>query len=54
MSAPSYETLLIEAHGPVTLIRLNRPEALNALNARLLADLEGALEAAEALSLIHI
>jgi len=48
MSAPSYETLLIEAHGPVTLIRLNRPEALNALNARLLADLEGALEAAEA------
>jgi enoyl-CoA hydratase/carnithine racemase len=48
MSAPSYETLLIEAHGPVTLIRLNRPEALNALNAQLLADLEGALEAAEA------
>ncbi|MDP1615912.1 enoyl-CoA hydratase [Phenylobacterium sp.] len=48
MPAPSYETLLIEAHGPVTLIRLNRPEALNALNARLLADLEAALDAAEA------
>ena len=48
MSAPSYETLLIEAHGPVTLIRLNRPEALNALNGALLADLEAALEAAEA------
>jgi len=48
MSAPSYETLLIEAHGPVTLIRLNRPEALNALNARLLADLEAALDVAEA------
>ncbi|MBW0149622.1 MAG: enoyl-CoA hydratase [Phenylobacterium sp.] len=48
MSAPSYETLLIEAHGPVTLIRLNRPEALNALNAALLSDLEAALEAAEA------
>ncbi len=48
MTAPSYETLLIEAHGPVTLIRLNRPEALNALNAALLSDLEAALEAAEA------
>ena len=48
MPAPSYETLLIEAHGPVTLIRLNRPEALNALNAALLSDLEAALEAAEA------
>ena len=39
MSAPSYETLLIEAHGPVTLIRLNRPDALNALNSQLLAAL---------------
>lgn len=48
MSAPTYETLLIEAQGPVTLIRLNRPEALNALNAALLADLEAALDVAEA------
>ena len=48
MTAPTYETLLIEAHGPVTLIRLNRPEALNALNAALLTDLEAALNVAEA------
>ena len=48
MTAPTYETLLIEAHGPVTLIRLNRPEALNALNAALLTDLEAALDLAEA------
>ncbi|MCG9915423.1 MAG: enoyl-CoA hydratase [Phenylobacterium sp.] len=48
MSASTYETLLIEAHGPVTLIRLNRPEALNALNAALLTDLEAALDVAEA------
>ncbi|MDZ4318842.1 MAG: enoyl-CoA hydratase [Phenylobacterium sp.] len=47
MPAPSYETLLIEAHGPVTLIRLNRPEALNALNAALLSDVAAALAGAE-------
>jgi enoyl-CoA hydratase len=35
----SYETLLCEAHGPVTLLRLNRPQALNALNTQTLADL---------------
>ena len=34
-----YATLLIESHGPVTLVRLNRPQALNALNAQVLADL---------------
>ena len=27
-----YETLLVEIVGPTALIRLNRPEALNALN----------------------
>ena len=34
-----YETLLIEKKGAVTLIRLNRPEALNALNSQVLAEL---------------
>ncbi|OHB32696.1 MAG: enoyl-CoA hydratase [Phenylobacterium sp. RIFCSPHIGHO2_01_FULL_70_10] len=48
MSAPSYETLIVEAHGPVTLIRLNRPQALNALNAALLDELAAAIAAAEA------
>jgi len=35
----AYETLLIEIHGAVTLVRLNRPQALNALNTQVLADL---------------
>ncbi|UAK23363.1 enoyl-CoA hydratase [Sphingomonas nostoxanthinifaciens] len=34
-----YETLLVERHDAVTLVRLNRPQALNALNARILAEL---------------
>jgi enoyl-CoA hydratase len=34
-----YATLLIESHGPVTLVRLNRPQALNALNAQVLTEL---------------
>ena len=33
------QTLLVESHGPVLLIRLNRPDALNALNAELLSEL---------------
>jgi enoyl-CoA hydratase/carnithine racemase len=44
----SHQTLIVEAHGAVTLIRLNRPEALNALNARLMDELAGVLDAAEA------
>ena len=35
----TYETLLIEHHDAVTLMRLNRPQALNALNSQTLADL---------------
>ncbi len=35
----NYETLLIEHHDAVTLIRLNRPQAFNALNGQVLADL---------------
>jgi enoyl-CoA hydratase/carnithine racemase len=45
----TYETLLIEAPAPgVTLIRLYRPQALNALNSQLLADLSAALDVAAA------
>ncbi len=44
----TYETLLIEITGRVTLIRLNRPHALNALNAQVLADLTAALAAFDA------
>jgi enoyl-CoA hydratase len=35
----AYETIIAETHGKVGLIRLNRPQALNALNSKVLADL---------------
>jgi len=35
----SFETLLVERKDAVTLVTLNRPEALNALNSRVLAEL---------------
>jgi enoyl-CoA hydratase len=41
----SYETLLVEQRGAVTLITLNRPQALNALNSQVLADLIAAFAA---------
>src|ERR1700744_5873622 len=45
----AYETLVVEAPQPgVTLIRLNRPQALNALNSQLLTELCAALDVAEA------
>ena len=44
----AYETLLVSTQDGVTLIRLNRPEALNALNSQLLGELCTALDAAEA------
>jgi enoyl-CoA hydratase len=46
--AVAYETLIVETAEAVTLIRLNRPEALNALNSKLLGELGEALAAAEA------
>mgnify|MGYP006293426385 FL=1 len=46
----AYETVLTETHGPVRLIRLNRPEALNALSVQLIKDLNAALDEAEAAS----
>ncbi len=45
---PDYETLLVEQRGAVTLITLNRPQALNALNSQVLAELIAALEAFDA------
>jgi enoyl-CoA hydratase len=44
----SYETLIVETKDGVTLVRLNRPEALNALNSTLLGELGQALDAAAA------
>ncbi|MFA7441166.1 MAG: enoyl-CoA hydratase-related protein [Sphingomonadaceae bacterium] len=44
----TYETILVERHDAVTLIRLNRPQALNALNTTVLADLIAAFAAFDA------
>jgi enoyl-CoA hydratase len=35
----SYETILVEQRGAVSLITLNRPKALNALNSQVLSEL---------------
>ena len=44
----SYETILLENHGRVGLITLNRPQALNALNAQLVSEVNHALDGLEA------
>jgi enoyl-CoA hydratase len=43
----TYETILVETRGRVGLITLNRPEALNALNGQLVAEMGRALDAFE-------
>ena len=43
-----YQTLLVERHEAVALVRLNRPEALNALNSVLLGELSALLDVLEA------
>ena len=43
----TYETILVETRGAVTLVTLNRPQALNALNSQVLADLIAAFAAYE-------
>ena len=44
----TYETILVEQRGAVTLVTLNRPQALNALNSNVLDDLIAAFAAFEA------
>ncbi|MCL9800173.1 enoyl-CoA hydratase [Pseudomonas sp. AKS31] len=44
----TYQTILLETHGRVGLITLNRPQALNALNAQLVSEVNQALDALEA------
>src|ERR1700677_3787898 len=49
MSDPkAYENIVVETRGKVGLIRLNRPQALNALNRALVGELTQALDAFEA------
>ncbi len=40
----AYETILVESRGPIGLITLNRPHALNALNAHVIGELNQALD----------
>jgi enoyl-CoA hydratase len=42
--AAPYENILVERRGPVGIVRLNRPQALNALNAALIIELGQALD----------
>ncbi|MBW6505406.1 MAG: enoyl-CoA hydratase [Rhodobacteraceae bacterium] len=43
----AYQTLIVEIEDYVALVRLNRPEALNALNSQLLGELADALKGAD-------
>ena len=43
-----YTTILVEKHDAVTLVRLNRPQALNALNSQVLTELIDAFAAYDA------
>ena len=41
-AAMNYENIIVETRDKVGLIRLNRPQALNALNSALMRELEAA------------
>jgi enoyl-CoA hydratase len=43
----AYETIIVEVEDHVALIKLNRPDAMNALNAQLLTELAAAMSAAQ-------
>ncbi len=43
----AYETLIVEIEDDICLIRLNRPDAMNALNSTLMRELVGALTTAD-------
>ncbi|MBI4275786.1 MAG: enoyl-CoA hydratase/isomerase family protein, partial [Rhizobiales bacterium] len=44
----AYENLIVETRGKVGVIRLNRPQALNALNSKLKSELAAAIDGFEA------
>ncbi len=44
----AYQCIIVETRGPVGLVRLNRPQALNALNAQLMDELSAAVDVFEA------
>jgi enoyl-CoA hydratase len=51
---PTYETLLVADDGPVRTITIDRPKALNALNARVFAELNDVLAATEREAAIRV
>jgi enoyl-CoA hydratase len=51
---PTYETLLVADDGPVRTIAIDRPKALNALNARVFAELNDVLAATEREAAIRV
>ncbi len=44
----AYENIIVETRGRVGIIKLNRPQALNALNSKLIAELSEAVDGFEA------
>lgn len=48
MSEPSYETLLIERHGPVARLLMNRPDKLNTFSTTLRREMMAAVDALNA------
>ncbi|MFZ1989197.1 MAG: enoyl-CoA hydratase [Alphaproteobacteria bacterium] len=50
----AYETLIVETDGPVGIITLNRPDALNALSTKLMNEMTEAVDKFEADPAIHV
>lgn len=44
MNAPTFDTIILDVEDPIAIIRLNRPDKLNALNPQVWADVTSALD----------